>query len=346
MTDTPEGYLICHDVPINRTGEQIYLARELQLDGDPERCVTVHRYPEDVFDPAALASFEGKDVTAGHPPEGVVPENHAMYSRGHVQNVRRAGEQTLADLHIKDPNLISDIKNGVIREVSCGYQCRYELDGTGYRQTHIRGNHVAVVLRGRAGHDIAIKDAAAAEKGNHFMNEFWKSILTAFGMAAKEATPEELETMVTTTAGVLDAAPSEEQKEEKPKTPSLEEKLNKALDRLDALEKTWKESAGSDGRVETIPADDQGSPPSSQDEAMKNLRSAVESIPDETVRAKVSDALLSTLDGKETMQEILKAATDSAKATAEENRKTTYEKLCADSAAAYAARNPHKKKEE
>ena len=41
MTDTPEGYLICHDVPIARTGPQDYLARELQMDGDPERVITV-----------------------------------------------------------------------------------------------------------------------------------------------------------------------------------------------------------------------------------------------------------------------------------------------------------------
>ena len=77
MTRTPEGYLICHDVPINRIGDQEYQARDLQLDGDPERLVMVHRYPDDVFDAAALASFEGKDVTQGHPPENLTPENQA-----------------------------------------------------------------------------------------------------------------------------------------------------------------------------------------------------------------------------------------------------------------------------
>ena len=75
MTDTPEGFLICHDVPIARTGPQDYLARELQLDGDPDRFVSVQRYPEDVFEAATLASFEGKPVTDGHPPENVGPEN-------------------------------------------------------------------------------------------------------------------------------------------------------------------------------------------------------------------------------------------------------------------------------
>ena len=33
MTETPEGFLICHDVKIARTGTQNYLAREIGLDG-------------------------------------------------------------------------------------------------------------------------------------------------------------------------------------------------------------------------------------------------------------------------------------------------------------------------
>ena len=84
MTESPEGYLICHDVPIARTGPQEYLARELALDGDPERVINVDRRPEDVFEGATLASFEGKPVTDGHPSENVGPENYAAYQKGHV----------------------------------------------------------------------------------------------------------------------------------------------------------------------------------------------------------------------------------------------------------------------
>lgn len=211
MTRTPEGYLICHDVPINRVGDQEYSARDLQLDGDPDRVVIVHRYPEDVFDPAAIASFEGKDITQGHPPENLTPENQAAYSKGHVQNVRRVGDNTVADLYIKDPGLASDVENHVVREVSCGYLCDYVPDGDGYKQQRIRGNHVAVVHRGRAGHDVAIKDAAPeAEKGRKkTMSKFAHAILTAFGMAAKDASEEELNELVTHAATALDAAPAE-----------------------------------------------------------------------------------------------------------------------------------------
>lgn len=85
MTDTPEGFLICHDVLIARTGQQEYLGRELMIDSEPDRVFTVNRYPEDVFEEATLASFAGKPVTDGHPPENVSPENYSAYSKGHVR---------------------------------------------------------------------------------------------------------------------------------------------------------------------------------------------------------------------------------------------------------------------
>ena len=208
MTESPEGYLICHDVPIARTGPQEYLARELALDGDPERVVSVDRRPEDVFEAATLASFEGKPVTDEHPPENVGPENFAAYTKGHVQNVRRVGKHIVGDLYINDAVLASEVKNGAKREVSCGYLCEYVPDGAGYRQTKIRGNHVAVVPRGRAGREVAIQDAAAqAEKGN-IMKDFRKRLLSLFGQAAKDATPEKLEEMARTTADALDAEPA------------------------------------------------------------------------------------------------------------------------------------------
>mgnify|MGYP004538176213 CR=1 FL=1 len=131
MTETPEGFLICRDVKIARTGTQAYLAREIGLNSEPEKLVQVRRRAEDVFDPAAMASFEGKDVTNTHPSEMIGQENQAAYSKGHAENVRREGDFLVADLYLKDPALISDVKNGVMRDVSCGYYCQYEADGGG-----------------------------------------------------------------------------------------------------------------------------------------------------------------------------------------------------------------------
>ena len=235
MTETPEGFLICHDVKIARTGTQNYLAREIGLDGMPERVLQVTRSAEDVFDPAAIASFEGKDVTNTHPSEMIVQENQAAYSKGHAENVRRVGDYLVADLYLKDPTLISEVKNGAMRDVSCGYYCQYEADGAGYRQTHIRGNHIAIVPRGRAGRDVAIKDSAAelpAEKGKVKHMSKSKSLLSLFGLAAKNAAPEELDSMVETAAAALDAAPAVPALNAAPAVPALD--ADPAVPALDA----------------------------------------------------------------------------------------------------------------
>ena len=394
MTDTPEGFLICHDVPIARTGPQDYLARELMLDGDPDRIVTVQRHPEDVFEEATLASFEGKPICDGHPPENIGPENYAAYTKGHVQNVRREGDYIVADLYINDANLASDIQNGVKREVSCGYLCNYVPDGTGYKQSRIRGNHVAIVPKGRAGAAVAIKDAAEqAEKGRNCMNKLVHGILTAFGAAAKDAKPEEMGELIETTASALDAVPTALDADPAAKAPEAEpakdtdpapaakaaedegapkgddigSKLDRILEMLEAkarggrgehplhdetdLDEMIAKLSGGEGEKKsiTIPVEETdcmtGPAKDAAVELLRKVRPAVAAIEDKQTRAKVTDALLSAIQGKDVMQDIAKAALDSARANAEQAKKTSYEKICADSSAAYAERNPHTKKE-
>lgn len=386
---SPEGYLICRDVPINRTGEQDYLARELGLDGDPERVVKVYRLPEDVFAPAALASFEGKDVTNSHPPEMLTAENQAAYSKGHLENVRRVGDNTVADLFIKDPMLVSQVESGAMREVSCGYNCNFEPYLDGYKQTRIRGNHLAIVPRGRAGGSVSIHDAAAkAEKGTN-MNKLVHGILTAFGMAAKDASPEDIRAMANvageTIQAVQDAEPAsmaqdaepmaeeppapaakDEMVETAPKGDDLGAKLDRILAMLEAksrgghgehplhdegdIDAEIKRLLGAeeDGKSITIPVENNdacaaGPARDAAVELLRRVRPAVSEIKDPGEKARVTDALLSAVRGKDNMAEIARAATDAAKVNAAQTSQTTYDKICADSEAAYAARNPHKK---
>lgn len=383
LVDTPEGFLICKDVPIARTGPQDYLARELMLDGDPDRLVTVQRHPEDVFEEATLASFEGKPICDGHPPENVSPENYAAYTKGHVQNVRRDGEYIVADLYINDANLANEVRNNVKREVSCGYLCNYVPDGTGYKQSQIRGNHVAVVPKGRAGAAVAIKDAAPeAEKGRKTIMSYWKTFLAAFAGAARDAEPEELDKMVETTATALDAEPAgeaqdanpveekaaaeekvqDEETVEAPKGDDIGSKLDRILEMLMAksrggegehrlhdetdLDEMVKRLSGGGESAITIPMENDCTTGPARDaavELLKKVRPAVAGIEDKAVRAKVTDALLSAIQGKDAMPEIVKAAMDSAQANANQTKKTTYDQMCADSESAYAARNPHLK---
>ena len=164
---TPEGHLVCLGVPIARTGWQEYGAEEIGVDGNG--IVNVYRDPVEVFAPATIASFEGKDVTDQHPSSMIDPSNFSNYVRGHVQNIRRGegadSDYLVGDLFIKDAGLISKVEGGQ-REVSCGYACDYEpLEGEGkYTQKNIRGNHVAVVPNGRAGSQIAIRDSLPENK--------------------------------------------------------------------------------------------------------------------------------------------------------------------------------------
>ena len=383
MDKTPEGYLICRDVPIARTGSQEYLAQELQLDGDPERPVTVNRYPEDVFAPAALASFEGKDVTAGHPPENVGPENFASYSKGHVQNVRRSGEYIVADLILKDAGLVSDVWNGVTREVSCGYLCEYVPDGSSYKQQNIRGNHVAVVPRGRAGHEVAIKDQAASEAGKgkkRMKKETKEALYRFFGLAAQDAEPEELEKLTSDLSKVMDSEPEKKEEapptgdvmvERAPKGDDLGSTLDRILERLEALEhkndreeKALHDEDDLDDLIEklagaehaekeaavTIPADEMADmAPAAKDAAvalLRKVRPAVAAIKDEKERSRVVDALLSTIQVPNVMGQVMEAAAANARKAADAAQSGTFEERCRASEAAYAARNPHKKKED
>jgi hypothetical protein len=159
----PEGYLLCLNVPVARTGTQEYLPEELGLPAGngPPGLIPVIRPEEEVFSPETIASFEGMPVTNDHPPDGVDIGNIKALQKGHAHNVRRgSGEERdllLADLIITDPVLIGLIMDGK-REISCGYT--YELceENGKYIQRRIRGNHVAVVDAGRAGPRVCIKD--------------------------------------------------------------------------------------------------------------------------------------------------------------------------------------------
>lgn len=201
LVRTPEGYLICKDVPIARTGIQQY--RGMEFGGkEPERIYDVNRPEEEVFSPATLASFEGKPVVDEHPQEDVGANNSLHYLKGVCSNVHRGSGDLanciVADLIIYDDELIRKIENGK-RDISCGYDCLWEPAGDfGYTQKEIRGNHVAVVDKGRAGHKVSIRDSENnsnhISKGGKKMSKknLWGRIVKAFIQDA-DTTPEDVE---------------------------------------------------------------------------------------------------------------------------------------------------------
>ena len=181
------------------------------------------------------------------------------------------------------------------------------------------------------------------------MNEFGKAILTALGLAAKDAQPEELDGLVQTAGAALDANPSAQPEppagEGPPagaEPPAADAALEKILERLDALER----KTGQEGKPE-----DKAAPlsPEAKDAAaaiVKAIRPAVAGIQDPAVRTQVSDSLLSVLEEPDKLAQITAAVQDHASAAARGPAAGSFEQLCREAEAAYAARNPHKMKKE
>lgn len=177
IEETPEGYLICKNCVIARTGWQNYkvselnpeAARRVGIDTDnPGASIDLYRDEDDVFDSDFLRSLEGKAVTDNHPPDFVFPENFNEFARGHMQNVHAGRNEpldngdfpVLADIHITAEPLLSKVRNKMQRELSLGYDYSLRRDGNRVCQTNMVGNHVAVVPKGRAGPEARINDAA------------------------------------------------------------------------------------------------------------------------------------------------------------------------------------------
>ena len=386
--ETGEGFLICRNVPISRTGDQEYLGWEIGIPGaGGGQIVTVHRPPEEVFSTAALASFEGKPVTNDHPLVLIGPDDVKMYEMGHAQNVRRGDgeweEYTLADLHIHDRELIDAVQSGK-REISCGYECEYVPNGDGtYTQRNIRGNHVAVVERGRAGKRAAILDSDKKKakeperKGN--MNKkglFFK----LFGQAVKDKSPEEIEQMAMDAAAALEAekpsdGQAEGQKEEPAKETASDEAVIDAIaekilakleekgackkkeetkDALDAaLEKlTEGGDPGQAGETEKTSSDTEketrtgtGMDRSTAVGILKAMRPAVAAIKDEKERLAVSDALIRLVMAEDTQDDISAVL----KASQANGKKAAVSTVTVDTDAiqdAYDAMNPHRGRKE
>jgi len=199
MVKTPEGYLICKNVNLGRTGTMDYLGSELpqEFNLPANDIIHVFRTADNLFSKETIASFEGKPITDNHPTNNLTVDTASVVGRGHVQNVHPAGVFLVGDLYITDNGLINQIENNNKREVSCGYDAGWRMNEDGkVEQINIVGNHVAVVSSGRAGHSVAIKDSSPEIKKNIGGKKMTitKKMLTALGFKhfAADAEPDEI----------------------------------------------------------------------------------------------------------------------------------------------------------
>jgi hypothetical protein len=117
------------------------------------------RLPDDVYEPESLRSFEGVPVTNEHPPGMLDAKNARHYQVGSVLGApSRDDDHVRGRMSVTDHDTVQAMESGKT-QVSCGYTCDC-VEAPGVHpdygaydavQKNIRGNHVAVVDRARAG---------------------------------------------------------------------------------------------------------------------------------------------------------------------------------------------------
>lgn len=170
------GFLRC-DANLTRVGIFTYL----NSDGTKRREL---RLPDEVFKQDSVQSFELVPLTLGHPKSRLNAKTAKSVQVGSVASPRKDGQFLTARVMVTDEDAVLSIDNGM-QELSCGYYCDLEEtpgvtsnilgvpDGLEYDaiQRNIRGDHVALVAKGRAGPEARLKldsmDAIMVDDGKH-----------------------------------------------------------------------------------------------------------------------------------------------------------------------------------
>ena len=324
----PEGYLLCLNVPVARTGTQDYLPEELGITPGSSSfpsgpgLISVYRPEEEVFAPETMASFEGMPVTNEHPPDGVDIENIRRVQMGHAHHIRRGtGDEAdllLADLIITDEVLIDAILHGK-REISCGYTYELAEENGRYIQRKIRGNHIAVVEAGRAGHRVSIKDHQQVERSTVSMKksltkllarmardgdaetvaEFIEEMIEGESETKAEAAAEAVEEVAEAAAGAVAEAVSEGGNgSTNPGCAADEETLGGILERLDRLIELLTLEPGADEEPEE--AESEEGSEISEEEMAEVVEEVIEAVSGEGS----GEALPEEISGESAVEEV------------------------------------------
>ena len=255
---TPEGYLLCRDVPISRVGSFEYSAAEVGLP-NIGRAVQVWRPEEQIFNPETIASFEAKPVVIGHA-RFADPDNWREIAVGTTQNVRRGeGDKSdflLADLLLTDRKAIEAVESGDLKEVSCGYDADTQETPQGIEQIGIVGNHVALVVSARC---------SGCKIGDGSMTTSLKTRLRKlFRDGNEDAFNEEVDKLQVQDGDAPDTTSAPAPTPAPTPTPTLEERLAKLEATVAALAKGLAQKPVGD--ADTAPAPDAGADQNDDDE--------------------------------------------------------------------------------
>lgn len=270
---TPEGYLLCRDVPLVRIGKLLYADGEVPVTADNSGLIIIERGEDVLFDPRTIASFEGKPVTDDHPKGWVTPENWKKLSNGTAHDVRRGEDEDsdclVADLLITDKDMIDAVMKGKV-EISLGYDADYTEISVGKGiQTNIFGNHIALVKKGRCGSRCKIGDSFMPKQSKGWLESLRK---------AKRTIDEALEKAKSTDEEDVETEDDDEDDDGKTTDAAINRELLKTLktvqttvqtfdERLSNLEK--KKTKDSESETEDDDEEDDGKGKETEDDILE-----------------------------------------------------------------------------
>lgn len=160
-----DGFLVAPATIAKAGNVQEYRARELGLDGDPNRVVRLYRPVDEVA--KAAPTFARRPVTNNHPPtKWVTADNWSQFGVGDAgEKVTLDGDSLNTTITVRNKRVVDAVMSGK-SGMSCGYKFSFDdskkttpegvaVDGW---MTDIVGNHIAVVDRGRGGPNCVIAD--------------------------------------------------------------------------------------------------------------------------------------------------------------------------------------------
>lgn len=296
------GYLIVNDNPIAFSGVYDYLASEIdETKGDEVK--KVYRPFDDLE--AKKDYFASKPIQWEHVWTG---ENGDKQDVAGVigEKISAKNGGLFADLTIYNADLIKKIENGEVVELSPGYDCEFLAEKGSYggesydfKQVLKNVNHLAVVERGRTGHDLRIQDNEN-KKIHREEKKLKKSILDSLINALKKAQDEEVAVETTndegeiesTVKGIIENADlSVEEKTAQicslfaPKTTDEDETQD------EDEPKTEDESETQDENEPETETKDEGEEVAVENDEVEELKEALSEAIEEAVEKKVGDAM-------------------------------------------------------
>lgn len=177
--DSSKFWLIKNN-PITKAGIFPYLGRQISPDLEPERIYHVLRPEAELFAEETVKSFNLIPLLIGHPrtllgrrEEGFVPAEEKGMDGTTGEAAKREGDKIVNDIKLFSERIKDEVNSGK-KELSAGYFCDFVPEAGLWRGQHydfvqknIRGNHIALVEKGRSGSDVRVMDSAEALPKNN-----------------------------------------------------------------------------------------------------------------------------------------------------------------------------------